>query len=177
MRSKMVIALSFSCVGLVALASPACSSSSTTPPSTDSGPADVKTKMDVSTDVNMMMDTAPQPCTSPGDAAGLLGAPSCGMCLASMCPNDAGDLLMQCACEPDCIKALECLDACVKAGGSAAGCAIPCLTKEDGGSVMATGAALLGCVGTSSSAPCFEACTPSTSEAGAPDAGDAGDGS
>jgi hypothetical protein len=172
MRTIIALALSFSCVGLVAVANPACSSSSPNT-STDSGPKPDSSPRDSGTETTPM--DSPTGCTSPADAAGLLGAAACSSCIATMCGST--NLVEQCGCEPDCIKALECLDLCVMDGGSAAGCAIPCLEKEaDSAATQATGGAILSCVGTTSMSPCNTACkTTSTSEAGSEGgSGDAG---
>jgi hypothetical protein len=174
MRSIIAIALSFSCVGLLAAANPACSSSS---PSGSDASTDTKSTTDVVTTKDM---SAPYCQSPPGDAAGLLPS-GCGQCLATMCGSGEGDLLSQCACEPDCILALQCLDACVKAMGSGAvtSCALTCTGKyDDAGGFASTGPLLLSCAQGACKTACSASSSDAATEAAPPDAsGDAADGS
>jgi hypothetical protein len=188
MKSLIAVALTLSCVGLVALTNPACSSSSTPVTGTDSGSGSADTgsggnkdtgsgstdtgsgTTDAVSDSPATGDDGGGGCTDPGDAAGLLGPPACQTCLETKCPG-GDNLVAQCACDPGCVKALQCLDACVADGGATEGCAVGCLSAAMG-DAQTIGGSLLACVGTSSSpGACNTACSTAPTDGGGADTG------
>jgi hypothetical protein len=185
MRSSTIaLALTFSCAGLLVAIAPACSSSSSTPVTQDSGPGkEGGTQKDAAKDSKggsdvVITETGPSDatgCSNPSDAGALL---SKTMNATSACPTCLGtsgkcgsNLIEACGCEPACYAGLACFDECQADGGSTTNCAITCIGGIDGSTASATGASILMCAGESTGA-CYSVCAGATA-----DAGDASDGS
>jgi hypothetical protein len=158
------------CVGFtVAVAIPACSSSSSTPvdnnPDTGAGAKDAA--RDARTQEDQDNGDGGDAC---GDAGGVLPS-DCSSCLASKCSME----LSNCSCDSECVAAVKCYNGCSEDGGTGLDCESSCTPTGTIGldSGDQSTVALLNCATTT----CADVCQSSSGDGGSGDGGSSDGGS
>jgi hypothetical protein len=167
MKPIIALALCTATLGVAALATVACSSSSGAPVEDgdhDTGPGKDATPDNLNSGDHESNEASEEGGGGCADAGGVLPS-DCASCLSSKCSAD----LSACACDPTCVTAVQCYNACSEDGGTGLSCEVGCSSNMMIGvdSGLATAAALLNCA----TSTCASVCEAPSGDGGADSGG------